>query len=1038
MLTVLGGQTRHPDAVVGVDAASSDASGVILAESLGPDRVVTLPRDAQPPAFGDAIAAGLASGVLRSDTDETFDGEAVEWVWLLHDDSAPAPDCLDQLLRAADEHPRAVILGPKSLGWHDRRLLLEVGFTVAGSGRRVTGLERREHDQGQHDERSEVHAVGSAGMLVRRDVWESLGGMDPALPLYRDDLDLCWRAWRAGHEVRVVPAAVVHHREASFHGRREGSEAPGRGHRLDRRSALHVLLTQTPAWRVPFTAIRLTVGSIVRALVYLLGKDLRRAGDELLACGSFIAHPGRLAASRKRAAATSSMTSHEAVGEFRPRALSQVRAALEAFGGILSSGRSTGASAGGAMESGPISEDADMFEDPAGGVLRRLLGRPSVLIVLALVVVALVAGRSLWWGDGALFGGALLPAPDGAADLWGSYIEAWHDVGPGSTTPSAPLTAILAALSTVLLGKAPIAVALLLALAVPLSGLTAWWALRGVIVGTATRVWSAVAYALLPAIAGAIAGGRLGAALAAILLPLAARQVVRALGLGGSLPAPTGRTAWGAGLLIAIVVASAPVTWVVVVLAVVVGVVITLRAAGPVGVVAARGVVLLVVPLLLLLPWSFYLVSNPTLLLGDAAGAGLTDPAPSALDILLMHPGGPGLVPAWATAGLVIAALLAPLRESRRPLILASWAVAIVALALGIAASKVLVSVPGVPAPQGIWPGIATLILGGALILAVAVAGDGARASMAYSTFGWRQPAALLATGLALVTPVACAAFWLPGAGDPLRRGDPAVLPPFVVAEAIGPQAPRTLILRESAAGSVAYTLINGTGPSLGDAEVQPPAEVWVPVDALVSGLVSGRGGNEAEGLARYAVRYVVLDRQSGDATMSSLVRTLDSVTGLRRLAGQEGEVLWKVDGDTSRVLQSSADDVSSVPVIDVASADPFVAGPLPLGGAGALSLAQTSDQGWRATIAGAPLAAVDGDLQSFEVPASAGAQDDVVVEFDGGWRARWLWVQGLLLVVVVVLALPGRRRADDDDAADDAVFPDDADVAPSNRDVSP
>ena len=110
MLTVLGGQIRHPDAVVGVDVASSDSSGQILAESLGPDRVVTLPRLDRSPGFGEAVQAGLASGVLRSDSDEMFDVEAVEWIWLLHDDSAPAPDCLQLLLEAAQEHPRAAIV----------------------------------------------------------------------------------------------------------------------------------------------------------------------------------------------------------------------------------------------------------------------------------------------------------------------------------------------------------------------------------------------------------------------------------------------------------------------------------------------------------------------------------------------------------------------------------------------------------------------------------------------------------------------------------------------------------------------------------------------------------------------------------------------------------------------------------------------------------------------------------------------------------------------------------------------------------------
>ncbi|MEY3734213.1 MAG: hypothetical protein RL347_1572, partial [Actinomycetota bacterium] len=425
--------------------------------------------------FGASVNAGLASGVLKSDSDEAFDVETTEWIWLLHDDSAPAQTCLEQLLAAADAHPRAGILGPKALGWHDRRLLLEVGFSITGAGRRVTGLERREHDQGQHDDRSEVHAVGSAGMLVRRDVWDALGGFDPELPLYRDDLDLCWRAWRAGHEVRVVPDAVVHHREASYHGRREGSTESGRGHRLDRRSALYVLLAQAPGWRLPFTSVRLAFGSFLRSLLYLLGKDVRRAGDEIASVGSLIAHPGRIAASRRRIAETSTLSSREAVHDLRPGAWSQARAAVEALGGIVASGRSGTAVPGGAIESGPVSDEADIFEDPTDGFVRRWLSRPSVVIALVLLVSAAIAGRSLWWGDGVLFGGALLPSPEGAGDLWAAYTDAWHDVGPGSTVPAAPLTALLAALATIVLGKAGLMVGLVIFLAVPAAGLSTWW-----------------------------------------------------------------------------------------------------------------------------------------------------------------------------------------------------------------------------------------------------------------------------------------------------------------------------------------------------------------------------------------------------------------------------------------------------------------------------------------------------------------------------------------------------------------------------------
>ena len=968
--------------------------------------------------------------MLRSDSDEAFDVEATEWVWLLHDDSAPAPTCLEQLLEAADAHPRAAILGPKALGWHDRRLLLEVGFSVTGAGRRVTGLERREHDQGQHDERSEVHAVGSAGMLVRRDAWDALGGFDPQLPLYRDDLDLCWRAWRAGHQVRVVPEAIVHHREASYHGRREGSSLPGRGHRLDRRSALLVLLAQAPGWRLPFTGIRLALGSMLRSLLYLLGKDLRRAGDEVAAIASLLAHPGRIMASRRRTAATSVMSSREAVHDLRPGAWSQARSALEALAGIVAAGRAGGASSVGALESGPVSDDADIFEDPADGFFRRVLSRPAVVIALVLVVSAAVAGRALWWGDGVLFGGALLPSPEGAGDLWAAYTDTWHDVGPGSTVPAAPLTALLAAMATLVLGKAGLMVGLVLFLAVPAAGLSAWWSLRGVVDARGPRAWAALAYALLPAMTGAIAGGRLGAMIAIVLLPPLARVVVRVLWPVPSLAPPTGRTPWGAALLAAVVIAGAPVVWVWLLLAVV--------AAAILGILARRrdvpaphldrvwilgSVAMLVVPLALLLPWSLRLVTQPALLLTDLgvyAGAPSV-PAPS---LLLVDPGGPGTPPPWVMAGLLIAALLALLRPGTRRATLTAWGVALVVLALALIASRLPVQPPSAEDPVTPWAGLAAALMGGALILAAAVAADGLRASMAESAFTWRQPVAGISTLLAVLTPLLALLWWLPGAGDPLRRGDPVVLPPFVIAEAIGPEAPRTLLLRPQDSARVDYALVNGTGPTLGDAEVAPPAADWTELDRLVAGLVSGRGGDEVGGLAAYAVRYVVLERTDADA--GDLARSLDSVPGLRRVAGQEGEVLWRVEAEASRavlVADAVPPTASPLPLARPSSAEPFIDTPLPDAGSG-VRLAQTADPAWRAMLDGtalAPAASADGKapvLQEFALPA--GAQGQLVVAVDDGPRTRWLWAQAIAWVVVAILALPARRSAGDDDADDD------------------
>jgi len=141
--------------------------------------------------------------------------------------------------------PEADLLGPKLREWPSLRRLLEVGVTISATGRRETGLERGEYDQGQHDDVRRVLAVHSAGLLVRRAVLEELGGFDDRLPLFGNDLDLGWRAAAAGRTTLVVPQAVVFHAEAAHRGVRRTALTGRHTHFHERRGALYTLLANT-------------------------------------------------------------------------------------------------------------------------------------------------------------------------------------------------------------------------------------------------------------------------------------------------------------------------------------------------------------------------------------------------------------------------------------------------------------------------------------------------------------------------------------------------------------------------------------------------------------------------------------------------------------------------------------------------------------------------------------------------------------------------------------------------------------------------
>ena len=201
--------------------------------------------------FGGCVALAVA----RLDADGVA-ASALDWLWLLHDDGAPSARGAAAAARRRPAVARAsAIAGPKLTTWSDEGRLREVGRSVTRSGRRAGGPAVGEPDQGQHDSRADVLGVSSSGMLVRRDVFDALGGFEPAFAPHADDLDLCWRAHLAGHRVVVVPAARV--REAAAHpsGEHGGTGDAQAVRRAERRQDRQVALTRSRLAAAPLLAL---------------------------------------------------------------------------------------------------------------------------------------------------------------------------------------------------------------------------------------------------------------------------------------------------------------------------------------------------------------------------------------------------------------------------------------------------------------------------------------------------------------------------------------------------------------------------------------------------------------------------------------------------------------------------------------------------------------------------------------------------------------------------------------------------------------
>jgi GT2 family glycosyltransferase len=198
-----------------VDNASSDGSIEAVARRFPHLRVLANGRNL---GFG----AGCNVGIR----DALEDG--AELVLLVNQDALVSPELVTRLVDFAREHPRAGVVGPKTLSTQPmpdgrpRRL-------YAGSWRHrlalrqtIPGIERADTDEPAQPLRTDY--VWGHGMLLRAAALREVGLFDPAYFMYFEDLDLCRRMHAAGWEVWVEPRAVMWH-ETADGARAEASEA---------------------------------------------------------------------------------------------------------------------------------------------------------------------------------------------------------------------------------------------------------------------------------------------------------------------------------------------------------------------------------------------------------------------------------------------------------------------------------------------------------------------------------------------------------------------------------------------------------------------------------------------------------------------------------------------------------------------------------------------------------------------------------------------------------------------------------------------
>ena len=461
------------------------------------------------------------------------------WFWLLHDDSAPEEDCLENLLTAATNARSVGIVGPKQVGWDNPELLLEVGLRTTASARRANDIVPGEVDQGQHDDRSDVLAVGTAGALIDRAVWEEVGGIAPWLGPFGDGLELSRAARLAGYRVIVEPTAVVRHRRASYQGLRRSARVPrsARSRASSDAEAIRVRLPEPDPER-SFRARRsaqltnwaafssrpigllltwFVVLGAMRAVWRFASKAPALARDELGAALAVAGRGRRIKAARRRLARHSKVP---------VSALGRLYATPAEIRGVRRD-RTRQERERRARAAAP--SELELRELAALARSRRLALGAVMVLVLALSTYAL-SGLLL---TRAVTGGALPLFSGGWRQMWDAAWTTWIAAGdgyPGGVTPLLAILSVPTALGRLVGLEAGDLIRGLVLLAVPLASMGAWFAAGTMTRRVALRAWASLVWALAPSLLLALGQGRLGALLVHLVLPWALLALARAVG----------------------------------------------------------------------------------------------------------------------------------------------------------------------------------------------------------------------------------------------------------------------------------------------------------------------------------------------------------------------------------------------------------------------------------------------------------------------------------------------------------------------------
>lgn len=184
------------------------------------------------------------SGGFNLGLSYAFEKHAFDYVMVINNDTEIAPDAVSALVKTAESDPKIAFVTGKVYDWKVRDMLQTCGkleHPIRWNGAHVG---RGEIDRGQYDRVEERVFIDDVYMLVKKEIYDQIGGYSTEFHIQAEEYDWQARAKKLGYKACFTPYAKLWHMESTTIGKR----SPKQVFYNARNSMLVILLHRDPVY----------------------------------------------------------------------------------------------------------------------------------------------------------------------------------------------------------------------------------------------------------------------------------------------------------------------------------------------------------------------------------------------------------------------------------------------------------------------------------------------------------------------------------------------------------------------------------------------------------------------------------------------------------------------------------------------------------------------------------------------------------------------------------------------------------------------